>query len=97
MPAAQRAVPEVLGDAEIDLAASDQARSQIEPGTAHGLAACFHLLPPLDLLDHVFSSQLPGAWFGLSLYMSFIGAFSVVFVMAIFIAQHYLQFLFLKR
>ncbi|MGA3115432.1 MAG: hypothetical protein ABSF90_13490, partial [Syntrophobacteraceae bacterium] len=77
-------------------AVSAQARSQTEKGLANGLDAQLHLLQPLYLLDHVLSSQLSCARFGLPLYMSFIDAFNIAFVVSIFIAKHNLQFPFLK-
>jgi hypothetical protein len=77
-------------------AVSAQARSQTKQALANGLAAQFHLLEPLDLLNHILSSQLSRPWFGLPLCMAFTAAFNVAFVVSIFIAQHYLQFPFLK-
>jgi hypothetical protein len=69
-----------------------QARSQTEQGPANGIAARFHLLQPLDLLNHILSPQLSRARFALPLCMSFIHTFNVAFVVSIFIAKHYLQF-----
>jgi hypothetical protein len=70
-------------------AASAWARPQAGQDRVDGLAARFHLLPPLDLLDHILSSQLSRARFALPLSMSFICTFNVAFVISIFIAQHY--------
>jgi hypothetical protein len=84
------------GDVFLRRAVYAQARSQTEQAPANGLAAQFHLLEPLDLLNHILSSQLSRARFGLLLFMSFIDAFNVAFAVSIFVAQHYLQFPFLK-
>jgi hypothetical protein len=72
---------------------SAQARSQTEQSLANGLDAQPHLLQPLDLFNHILSSQLSCTRFGLPLCMSFIDTLNIAFVVSIFIAQHYLQFL----
>jgi hypothetical protein len=84
------------GDVFLRRAVSAQAPSQTDQALANGLAARFHLLEPLDILNHILSSQLSRAWFGLLLFMSFIDTFNVAFVVSIFVAQHYLQFPSLK-
>ena len=69
---------------------------QVGMNSKHGVDAQLHLLQPLDLLNHILSSQLSCAGFGLPLCMSFIDTFNVAFVVSIFITQHSLQFPFLK-
>jgi hypothetical protein len=91
-----RAQRRLDGDVFLRRAVSSQARSQTEQALANGLAARFHLLEPLDFLNHILSSQLSSARFALLLFMSFIDTLDVALAVSIFIAQHYLQFLFLK-
>jgi hypothetical protein len=73
-------------------AVSAQAHSQTNQSLTNGLYAQPHLLQPLDLLNHILSSQFTRARFGLSLCMAFIDTFDIVFVVSIFIAQHYFGF-----
>jgi hypothetical protein len=63
---------------------------QVGMNSKHGVDAQLHLLQPLDLLDHILSSQLSCARFGLPLCMSFIDTFHIAFAVSIFIAEHYL-------
>src|SRR5208337_4474980 len=91
-----RAQRRLDGDIFLRRAVSTQARSQTEQALENGLAAQCHLLEPLDLLNHILSSQLSSAWFALRLFMSFIDTFNIAFIESIFIAQHYLQFPFFK-